>query len=202
VANGGPELVDQRLTQALAHPTRAEILSILDDGPSSPSKIAKRLDNVSLNLASHHIKVLRELDCIELFKEVRHGGRTEHIYRATNRRRFFGPSEWEQMERKVQSPITVSILRRVSQELGNSLASGKFDETPDIHLSRTPMSVDREGWVEIYEILRQALEGILEVEDRCAARAELSGEELEQIRVVMMQFPLGPEQNNGEPDRD
>jgi DNA-binding transcriptional ArsR family regulator len=197
---GGPELVDRRLAQALSHPTRAEILSILDDGPSSPSKIAKRLDNVSLNLTSHHIKVLLDLECVELLEEVRHGGRTEHIYRATKRRRLFNAAEWEQIEAKTQSPITVSILRRVSQELGNSLASGKFDNSPEAHLSRTPLAVDREGWGEIYDILKWALERVLDVEDRCVERAELSGEELEKIRVVMMQFPLGSEAEDERPD--
>lgn len=189
----GPALVDRRLTKALAHPTRVHILNILNDGPSSPSKIAKRLDNVSLNLTSHHIKVLRELGCIELVKEVTHGGRTEHIYRAT-KRQFFTAEEWEEVEPEARQPITVGILRMVSEDIGRSLASGKFDELPDNHLSRSPLDVDREGWGEIVAILERALGEVLEVNARSAERARLSGEELMKIRVVMMQFLLGPEQ--------
>lgn len=189
----GPALVDRRLTKALAHPTRVHILNILNDGPSSPSKIAKRLDNVSLNLTSHHIKVLRELGCIELVKEVTHGGRTEHIYRAT-KRQFFTAEEWEEVEPEARQPITVGILRMVSEDIGRSLATGKFDELPDNHLSRSPLDVDREGWGEIVAILERTLGEVLEVNARSAERARLSGEELMKIRVVMMQFLLGSEQ--------
>lgn len=190
----GPALVDGRLTKALAHPTRVHILNILNDGPSSPSKISKRLDGVSLNLTSHHIKVLRELGCVELVKEVTHGGRTEHIYRAT-KRQFFSAEEWEEVEPKARQPITVGILRMVSEDIGRSLASGKFDELPDNHLSRSPLDVDREGWREIVEILERVLGEVLEVNARSAERSRLSGEDLMKIRVVMMQFLLGPEQS-------
>ena len=123
----GPALLDQRLAKALAHPTRVHILSILNEVPSSPSKIVKRLNNVSLNLASHHIKVLRGLGCVELVREVTHGGRTEHIYRAT-RRQHFTPEEWEGVEPQDRPPITISILRLISEDVSRSLASGKFDE--------------------------------------------------------------------------
>lgn len=189
----GPTLLDRRLSKALAHPTRVHILSILNEGPSSPSKIAKRLDNVSLNLASHHIKVLRELGCVELVREVAHGGRTEHIYRATERQ-FFTAAEWEEVEPYARPPITTSILRLVSEDVGKSLASGKFDELPDNHLSRSPLDVDREGWKEIVAILERTLEEVLEVNARSAERARISGEDLMKIRVVMMQFLLGSEQ--------
>ena len=104
MGDSGPALVDRRLTKALAHPTRVHILSILNEGPNSPSKIAKRLDGVSLNLASHHIKVLRELGCVELVRKVIHGGRVEHIYRATNRQ-FFSAEEWENVEPTARPPI-------------------------------------------------------------------------------------------------
>ena len=187
-----PSLVDQRLTKALAHPTRVQILSILHDGPSSPSKIAKQLDNVSLNLTAHHIKVLRELGCVELVREVTHGGRTEHVYRAT-KQPFFTAEEWEEVEPHARVPMTVSILRLISEDLGKSLASGKFDEPPDNHLSRSSLDVDEEGWREIVSILERTLEEVLEVNARSAERARLSGEDMMKVRVAMMQFLLGPD---------
>lgn len=187
-----PAVLDQRLAKALAHPTRVHILSILNEGPSSPSKIAKRLNNVSLNLTSHHIKVLRELGCVELVKEVTHGGRTEHIYRAT-KRQHFKPEEWEKVDPHARPPITVSILRLISEDVGKSLASGRFDELPDNHLSRSPLDVDEEGWREVVSILNRALDEVLEVTVRSVERARLSGEELRKIRVVMMQFLMDPE---------
>lgn len=192
----GPALVDGRLTKALAHPTRVHILSILSEGPSSPSKITKRLNGVSLNLTAHHIKVLRELGCVELVEEITHGGRIEHVYRATERQ-FFTAEEWEEVDPAKRPSITVGILQLVSEDVRKSLASGKFDELPDNHLSRSPLDVDRQGWKEIVEILERALGEVLEVNVRSAERARLSGEDLMKIRVVMMQFLLGAEEDRG-----
>ncbi|HEX7277998.1 MAG TPA: winged helix-turn-helix domain-containing protein [Solirubrobacterales bacterium] len=188
----GPALLDQRLTKALMHPTRVEILGILSEGPSSPSKIAKRLDNVSLNLTSHHIKVLRELGCVELVREVTHGGRTEHIYRAT-KRYYLTDEEWEEVEPQARQPITVGILRMISEDVGKSLVAGKFDELPDNHLSRSVLDVDQEGWREIVSILNRALDEVLEANARSAERARVSDEDLQKVRVVMMQFLMDPE---------
>lgn len=192
VGKPGPALLDARLAKALAHPIRVHILSILNEGPSSPSRISKRLDNVSLNLTSHHIKVLRELGCVELVQEVTHGGRTEHIYRATKRQHITA-EEWEKVDPRDRPPITISLLRLISEDVAKSLASGKFDEPPDNHLSRSPLDVDPEGWQEIVSILNRALDEVLEVNVRSAERARLSGEDLMKVRVVMMQFLMDQE---------
>lgn len=198
MAQSGPTLVDQRLVKALAHPTRVHILNVLNDGPSSPSKIARRLDNVSLNLTAHHINVLKELGCVELVRTVEHGGRREHIYRAT-KRQFFDAEEWGEVDPKARQPITLSILRMISEDLGNSLVKGKFDERPDNHLSRSPISVDEQGWDEVTAILARTLDEILDVHQYSAERALDSGEDLIKIRVVMMQFLLAPEDDGEEP---
>jgi DNA-binding transcriptional ArsR family regulator len=194
-----PALVDQRLVKALAHPTRVHILNILNDGPSSPSKIAKRLDNVSLNLAWHHIEVLKDLGCVELVRTVTHGGRKERIYRAT-RKQFFTAAEWEEVEQKARQPITVSILQMLSEDVGSSLVTGKFDERPDNHLSRSLIEVDGLGWDEIVFILQRTLSEVLDVHERSADRADLSEEDLMKIHVVMMQFPLAPQDDGSDDD--
>jgi DNA-binding transcriptional ArsR family regulator len=176
------------MIKALAHPTRVDILNVLVEGPSSPSRIARQLDNVSLNLTSHHIKVLRELDCVELQEEVRHGGRTEHIYRLT-KRPMFTAEEWKEVEPEDGQSLILDILRVVSEEVRQALLDGGFTGD-DRHLSRTPLAVDGEGWREIYEILERALYELFEVGERSAKRAERSGEELTKARVVIMQFLL------------
>lgn len=200
VEERGPVFVDQRLTKALAHPTRVHILNRLYEEPSSPSKLAKRIPDTSLKLVSHHIKVLEKLDCVELIREVEHGGRVEHIYRAT-RQPFFTAKEWEEVEPKLRQPISVGILRLISEDLGASLAAGKFDERPDNHLSRSPIRVDEEGWRAIVHILERALGEVLDTAVESAERARASGEDLMKIRVVMMQFLVPPKvDDEGEED--
>ncbi|MGN6663919.1 MAG: helix-turn-helix domain-containing protein [Solirubrobacterales bacterium] len=179
------------MIKALAHPTRVDILNILAEGPSSPSRIARQLDNVSLNLTAHHIKVLRDLDCVELEEEVRHGGRTEHIYRLS-KRPMFTAEEWDEVDPRDGQPITLQLLRVVSEELQEALLTGGF-EGGDKHLSRTPLNVDEQGWGEVNEILKRALYELIEVADQSAERVRLSGDETKRMRVVILQFLLDQE---------
>lgn len=187
-----PPLVDPRLLKALAHPTRVHILDILSEGPSSPVRMMRRMENISLNLVSHHVKVLRDLGCIELIGTVPKRGAREHMYRARERQ-FFSAEEWEAIEPKSRQPITSVLLRMISEDAGRSLAEGKFDELPDNHLSRAPVELDGEGWTEVVESLARTLDEVLEAHARSAERAYESGEELMVARVVMMQFLIGRE---------
>ena len=187
-----PALVDRRLIKAVSNPTRVDILKdLLERGPSSPSKIARRLDHVSVNLVSHHIKVLRELGCVEIFEEVKHGGRTERFYRAT-KRHFFSTPEWEAMDPSDSNPITLDILRLISEDVETALVADSFDRIRNNHLSRIPLRVDREGWGEIVQSLGRALEEAEEAGRRSLERAGDPGEELLDVRVALMQFLMPP----------
>jgi len=179
------------LLKALAHPTRQLILEILNQGTSSPIRITRQLEGVSLNLVSHHIKVLRELGCIELVETMKKRGATEHIYRAT-KRTMFSAEEWEAVDPAKRPPLTANILRAISEDTGRAFAEGRMDEMPDNHLSRSPLELDEEGWAEVVDTLGRALDEILEANAKSAERARVSGEDLQASRVMIMQFPIGP----------
>ncbi|MBK5220757.1 MAG: winged helix-turn-helix transcriptional regulator [Thermoleophilia bacterium] len=185
-----PALVDPRLLKALSHPTRQLILDILSKGPSSPIRITRRLDDVSLNLVSHHIKVLKDLGCVELIDTVQRRGATEHIYRASQWA-MLDAVQWDHIEPKDRYPITANILRLISEDTSRSLAEGKFEELSDNHLSRSPLELDGEGWLEVVGTLERALEEVLEAHAKSAERAQDSGETLMTARVVIMQYLLG-----------
>jgi DNA-binding transcriptional ArsR family regulator len=180
------------MLKALSHPTRQHILDMLGEGPSSPVRLMRRMDNISLNLVSHHIKVLKELGCVELIETVPRRGATEHIYRAT-KRHMFTVEEWETIAPHDRAPITANVLRLISEDTGRAFAEGKIDELPDNHLSRTALQLDEEGWGEVVEILERTLGEIQEVNERSAERTSTSGEELASSRVMIMQFPIGPD---------
>lgn len=172
----------------MEHPLRIEILSFLREGPSSPARIQRRLENVSLNLVSHHMKVLKELGCIELVETVSKRGAKESIYRAVGP--FFISDEvWEKVGPKLRLPITAAVLRLVSNDLAGSLGAGKFDEITDSHFSRTPLKLDREGWSEVVDLLAGTLAGILEIGNKSVERVEASDEVPVPVTVVIMQFP-------------
>lgn len=186
-----PTMIDPRLLKALSHPTRQHILDILGEGPSSPVRISRRMDNISLNLVSHHIKVLKKLGCIELVETHQRRGATEHVYRST-KRRMFTSEDWASVDPVDRAPITANVLRLISEDVGRAFAEGKMDELPDNHLSRTALDLDEEGWAEVVEILAGTLKEINEASVRSADRVSDSGEELKSSRVMIMQFPIGP----------
>jgi DNA-binding transcriptional ArsR family regulator len=187
-----PTLIDPRILKAQSHPIRAHILNILAEGPNSPSRMQRRMENISLELVCHHIRVLRTVGLIELVRIKEHGGRKEHIYRAT-RRQYFSLEEWLAVDPKFRDPVIGTILRQISDDTGRAAAEGRFSEFPESHLSRSPIELDAQGWMDVVEALEVALERILEAHAQSKERAQVSGEALMVARVVMMQFPIGPE---------
>lgn len=192
MAKREPALIDLRLVRAHEHPIRIEILQILTKGPNSPARICRRLKGVSLNLVSHHMKVLQEAGCIKLLETVEKGGTTEHVYEALEPR-FIRAAEWEELTPKLRQPTTATILRLISADVSRALQQGTFDEGPSRHLSRSPLNLDREGWEEVVDILRRTLDEVLEVRAKSAERVASSGERTTPARVAILQFTLPPE---------
>jgi DNA-binding transcriptional ArsR family regulator len=201
LAKRGPDIIDPRLAKALEHQTRIEILAILRDGPSSPSRIQQRLENVSLNLVSHHVKVLKDLECVELVETVRRRGATEHIYRTTVGPAMLDDKAWEEAAPKMRRPIAAAILRMISTDLAHSLGAGKFDEISNHHLSRSPLKLDREGWSEVVDLLARTLDDLFEIDARNLERIKASEEAPLSVVVTIMQFPTADNEGEGGPGR-
>lgn len=191
-AQSRPRLIDERILKAQSHPIRAHVLNILSEGPNSPGKMQKRMENVSLNLLCHHVNVLREVGLIELIDIRHHGGRKEHIYRAIQRQ-YFSLEEWLAVEEKYRNPVITTILSQISEDTSRAVVEGKFAELADSHLSRSPIEVDEEGWQEVVDHLAGALDGVLEAHAKSIERSRERDRPLMTARVVMMQFPIGRE---------
>jgi DNA-binding transcriptional ArsR family regulator len=75
-----PVSIDPRLAKALSSSLRAEALALIAEGVDSPKQIAEKLGLDVRNVA-YHVRVLRNLGCIELAETQPRRGATEHIYR-------------------------------------------------------------------------------------------------------------------------
>ncbi len=191
-----PKLIDPRILKAQSQPIRAHILNILSEGPASPARMQRRMEGISLSLVCHHVNVLRDVGLIEQTETKTHGGRKEHVYRAT-KRQYFDLEEWLAVDPKLRDPLIGMILRQISDDTGRAAAEGRFSEIADSHLSRSPLELDAQGWTEVVDALELALESILSAHTRSRERAAASGEALMLARVVMMQFPIGREDDEG-----
>jgi DNA-binding transcriptional ArsR family regulator len=160
--------VEQIVAKAFAHPLRVQILIILNERVASPNLLAQELDQ-SLNLVAYHVRVLEKYDCIELVDTKQRRGATEHFYRAT-RRQFLTDSEWARMPEVLRPGIATAMLKSVFQDIDEAVTSGTLEEVDDVHLSRTPMVVDRQGWDDVATLLNETLERVLAIQTEAGER--------------------------------
>ncbi len=186
-AKGPPrEIVDQQLIKALAHPVRAQALSILNERVASPNEIAKELDQ-GVGHVSYHINVLKQCECIELVGTEPRRGAVEHYYRATTRI-FLDDEDWRRLPASVRPGMSVSLIQNIVDDAGSALSAGTFDARDDRHLAWTKMIVDEKGWKDLNEALGDALDRVLEIQAAAAARLSEAGETGVQVSAVTMAY--------------
>ena len=73
--------IDPRLAKALSNRLRARILRLIVARERSPKSIAEELGR-DLSGVAYHVRVLRQLECVELVATKPRRGAVEHVYRA------------------------------------------------------------------------------------------------------------------------
>ncbi|MBA3865426.1 MAG: winged helix-turn-helix transcriptional regulator [Solirubrobacterales bacterium] len=178
--------IEQIVAKAFAHPLRVQILIILNERVSSPNLLAQELDQ-SLNLVAYHVRVLEKYDCIELVDTKQRRGATEHFYRAT-RRQFLSDAEWSRMPEVLRPAISGAILKSVFQDIEDAVRSGTLDQVEDLHLSRTPMVVDKQGWSDVATLMDTTLDRLLEIQTESSERIANGDEAGILSKVEMLHF--------------
>jgi DNA-binding transcriptional ArsR family regulator len=182
-----PRLIVPELTKALRHPTRTYVLAILTERVASPGEIAKELDR-SIRHVSYHLGVLEGLGCVELVRtEAAGGGRVvEHFYKAT-KRPWLDRESWSHLDSAGQQGVTSTLMELTSADIEEAISAGTFSDPSDNHLSRTPMTVDNEGWEEVITLLASTLEGLMDIQGRVSNRSAPETE-LKPIKVEILHF--------------
>lgn len=176
---------EQLVAKAFAHPLRVQILMILNERVCSPNRLSQELDR-TLNLVAYHVRVLEKYDCIELVETKQRRGATEHFYRAT-RRHFLSDNQWAGMPQQLRPGLSGAILKAVFDDVEEAVDKGTFDDD-DVHLSRTPMVLDRAGWKEVVGLLNETLDRVLSIQATASERLAQSKEEAILSKVEMMHF--------------
>lgn len=74
---------DPRLAKALSHDVRARALGLIVSSATSPKAISEEL-GVDLRSVAYHVRVLKNLGCIEPVETRPRRGAIEHVYRAAD----------------------------------------------------------------------------------------------------------------------
>jgi DNA-binding transcriptional ArsR family regulator len=181
-------ITDPRLAAATAHPTRVHILSVLNGRRGTAKQIASEL-NVDPRHVTHHMKVLVDLDCVELVavNPVGRGAAVQYEYTAT-RRPVIDDEAWEQMDDRTKRSISTTLMRLISSEVDDGMETGTFFDPDDNHISRTPMCVDMQGWREVNSLLDETSEKLLRIQERSQARCSADDAESLLTRVMIVHF--------------
>ena len=161
--------LDPNLAKALSHPLRQRILERLSvDGEASPTQIARLLDAPLPNVA-YHVRILVELDCVELVRTRQVRGALEHYYRATASP-WLDAELWAQLPASFRRQALARTLRDIVSDASDAGVAGGFDH-PDAYLRRVDVRLDEQGWQDAAELLAQLLTAMERIHADSANRA-------------------------------
>ncbi len=180
------DITDPALAKALAHPLRTRILAALEDRIASPSELAAELD-VSLGVMSYHVRRLEALGLVKLVKRTPRRGAVEHYYKATARPRITSAG-WGATPGVVKEAMIAASVQQLGHYISDAVAAGGFDQ-PESHLTRSPVTVDAQGWRELAGELDALLERIQQIEAASKKRLiPVDHVDEQQATVVLMLF--------------
>jgi DNA-binding transcriptional ArsR family regulator len=178
--------LDRRLVKALSHPLRMQLLSLLDGNVASPVELATRLGEPIGNV-SYHIRMLADLNLIELVSTTPRRGAIEHHYRAIERP-FLSDAQWARIPQGTRKGVSASVIEHIVGDLRAAVVEDTLDARADRHLSRLPLVVDEQGWKDLMSLLSDTLDRAFEIQAESAARLVDGGEEGFPAEVAMAGF--------------
>jgi DNA-binding transcriptional ArsR family regulator len=182
--------LNSNIVKAMSHPLRLRILTRLNEGVASPNEMAKEFGE-SLPLVSYHVRILRELQCIELVRTTPRRGAIEHHYRALTRA-FLDEADWAQMPPSARRQISGAGLDKALSDVREAIDADTFDERVDRHQSYAPLLLDEQAWGELNGKLEELLEWALEEQSKAAVRIRDEGAEDMRARLFMLTYTGAP----------
>ena len=171
--------LDEDVARALAHPLRQRILMLLEREVQTPLDLARSMGE-PLNKIGYHVHALREAECIELVRTEHRRGAVAHFYRPTSRA-FLNDEQWASLPIGIRRRLVVQTLTDVMSD-ARAAAEGEGFDADDVHVSRTELALDDEGYAEIVALLGSTLNRALEIQAESLGR--LAGAEAPQRTLL------------------
>jgi hypothetical protein len=163
-----PRVSSSSLGAIVGHPVRTRCWTILTEQTASPNQLKDML-GASINDVAYHVRVLREMNVIELVDTKQRRGATEHFYRAIER--AFSTDE-DTASRSIEN--RTELARHVCQlalaDQAVALEEGTFCERADHYVTRIPLRVDEEGWRELNGAYADLVARIFDAQDNSEQR--------------------------------
>jgi DNA-binding transcriptional ArsR family regulator len=180
---------DTRVIKAIGHPLRWQMLEALNEGEASPAQLARRFGE-PVNLVAYHMGILLKAGGVELVRTEPRRGSTEHYYRAIMRP-FFGDREWARLPAETRRAVLETEIKRVVRDVRAAAAGSGLDH-PKVHVSWTPLELDREGMDEVASLLVGVLDELVQIQARATGRKAERGDKRKpesfSTEVAMLHF--------------
>jgi hypothetical protein len=141
----------------------------------SPIQLAE-LWGEDVSIVAYHFRELVALGFLEVVEENRVRGSIEHVHEAKSTAVAWD-REWKEMPPIFKQHMAALTERLGFEALGAAIDDGTFESRDDTVLAQDTMRVDERGAKEAMAILAKALEALMKVSERAAARLEESGDE-------------------------
>ena len=160
--------LDERLAKAFSHRLRVRILQRLTEaGEASPSELADALAE-PLGNVSYHVRVLRELDCLELVHTETRRGALEHFYRAKVSP-WLSAEQWARLPTAFRQKTLARTLAEILQAAAEASLHGGFDG-PETYVRRVALAVDGPGAAQLATLLDETRDAALRINAESVSR--------------------------------
>jgi len=175
--------LDERLAKALSHPLRQRILQRLNEGGvKSPNELSRDLGD-PLGNVSYHVRILRELDCVELVRTEQRRGALEHYYRATAQP-WLDDKQWARLPAAFRRKTLGRTLSEILEAASDASQAGGFDH-PEVAVNRLSLELDEQGWSDVVKLINDTLEAVGRVQVESQKRQGKPGTEGDPVRTEL-----------------
>lgn len=177
------QIVDRRVVQALGHPTRVQVLRILDRrNMASPVQLSHEL-SIPLGTMGYHVRRLEALGMIELATTQQRRGATEHFYRTADR-----PGETVEHPQTAVRARTWDELAAAMQQVEAAARGGAFDAA-DAQLLQRVVLLDSTGRSALAQAFAELSDRVEQIQAESAARRAMQPAALvREFNVVALDF--------------
>lgn len=187
----GTNYLDDRLTKALAHWLRVNIMAAASWRRVSPSDYARET-GYDLNQVSYHFRKLVEYGVLELVHTEPVRGSVKHYYRGT-RQAIFGGASWAKLPKSVQDGVIGAALQDFMQVAIHSIESGAFSKHDHSYLVWEPHTYDDLAFKAAAKVLEQTRQRLADLAVEAAPRLADTGQEGLLIAVALCGFEMAEE---------
>ncbi len=183
--------LDKALVDTVGHEVGYSIYRVLTERPASATEVAALLSQPRSTVGDQ-LRKLIDSGLVECTGEETRRGTTERFYRAASSR-WLDDDVTAKLDPRQKRRTALRVAREAAVDMSLALQSDLLDKRDDWCVGSSRITVDSQGWRELAEIHRHALEEVERVRDESADR--LDGDDDEPLRAIswlmLLELPNG-----------